>query len=89
MYLNIGNQISVRKSAIVGIFDLDNATWSRWTRDLLSRAERAGQVVNGAEEDIPNAFVLCEENGKQTVYLSALTAPTLQRRAEESGGGEK
>ena len=58
MYLNIGNQISVRKSSIVGIFDLDNATWSRWTRDLLSRAERAGQVVNGAEEDIPNAFVL-------------------------------
>ena len=53
MYLNIGNQISVRKSSIVGIFDLDNATWSRWTRDLLSRAERAGQVVNGAEEDIP------------------------------------
>ena len=87
MYLNIGNQISVRKSAIVGIFDLDNATWSRWTRDLLSRAERAGQVVNGAEEDIPNAFVLCEENGKQTVYLSTLTAPTLQRRAEESWGG--
>ena len=87
MYLNIGNQISVRKSAIVGIFDLDNATWSRWTRDLLSRAERAGQVVNGAEEDIPNAFVLCEENGKQTVYLSALTAPTRQRRAEESWGG--
>ena len=87
MYLNIGNQISVRKSSIVGIFDLDNATWSRWTRDLLSRAQRAGQVVNGAEEDIPNAFVLCEENGKQTVYLTALTAPTLQRRVEESWGG--
>ena len=84
MYLNIGNHISVRKSAIVGIFDLDNATWSRWTRDLLQQAEREGQVVNGALEDIPNAFLLCEESGKQTVYLSALTAPTLLRRAEES-----
>ena len=46
MYLNIGNQISVRKSSIVGIFDLDNATWSRWTRDLLSRADRSGPGVN-------------------------------------------
>ena len=86
MYLNIGNHISVRKSAIVGIFDLDNATWSRWTRDLLSRAERDGQVVNGAMEDLPNAFVLCEEAGKQTVYLSALTAPTLLKRAAEGWG---
>ena len=33
MYLSIGNDMAVRDSSLIGIFDLDNATWSRWTRE--------------------------------------------------------
>ena len=84
MYLHIGNHFMVRKSDILGIFDMDNATWSRWTRDALNRAETAGEVVNGALEEIPNAFLLCQEKGKQKIYLSMLTSQTLMKRAEES-----
>ena len=71
MYLHIGNHFMVRKETILGIFDLDNSSWSRWTRQLLDQAE------------IPNAFLLCEEQGTTTVYLSMLTVQTLQRRAGE------
>ena len=84
MYLSIGNNYMVRKADIIGIFDMDNATWSRRTRQSLSMAEQSGMVVNAALEEIPNAFVLCQEEGGQKIYLSALTAKTLHRRAEEA-----
>jgi hypothetical protein len=83
MFLNIGNGCLIRTSAIVGIFDMDNATWSRWTRRTLETAEQSGALINAAEDEIPNAFILCHEQGKQTVYLSMLTAATLRKRAGE------
>lgn len=84
MFLHIGNNYMVQKAGILGIFDLDNATWSKWTRQALTMAEQSGEVVNAALEDIPNSFVLCAQAGRQVIYLSAVTAPTLQKRAEES-----
>jgi len=42
-------------------------------------AERAGQVINAAE-DIPKSFVVCREDGKTAVYLSQMAASTLLRR---------
>ena len=84
MYVSIGNNCMVRKSDILGIFDLDNATWSKWTRKALNMAEQAGAVVNAALDEIPNSFVLCAQAGRQTIYLSALTAATLARRAEKT-----
>lgn len=74
----------VRKTDILGIFDMDNATWSRWTRHALETAEQNGTLVNAAPDDIPNAFLLCQDRDEQRIYLSALTAATLTRRAEET-----
>ena len=33
MYLSIGNDMAVRDSSIIGIFDLDNTSTSRRTRE--------------------------------------------------------
>ena len=38
MYLSIGSDFSVRDSSILGIFDLDNTSTSKRTREFLSRA---------------------------------------------------
>lgn len=84
MFLHIGNHYMVRKTDIIGIFDMDNSTWSKWTRQALSLAERSGGVINAALDDIPNSFLLCQEGTEQKIYLSMLTVPTLARRAEES-----
>jgi hypothetical protein len=80
MYLHLGSNRVVLQSAIVAVCDLDNTTGSRITRDYLARAEKNGDVVNVAE-DLPKTFVVCEENGKTTVYLSQLAAATLLRRS--------
>ena len=81
MYLNIGNGYLVPTSAVIGIFDMDNATWSRRT---LEAAEQSGDLINPEEDELPNAFVLCWEQNRQKIYLSMLTAATLRKRAGET-----
>ena len=78
-YLHIGGQYVLRRSAVAGIFDMENTTSSRITRELLAAAEKNGEVINAAE-DLPRSFILCEENGERRVYLSQLSPAALSRR---------
>ena len=88
MYLSIGKNTVIRDDELIGIFDLDNCSQSFLTREFLSAAEKAGQVVNAAE-DIPNSFLICagqkgrttEESG--TVYLSQSSSRTLEKRIHQ------
>ena len=85
MYLHIGSSMTVRDSAIVGIFDLDFTTISKHTRAFLKQAEDNGEVVAVAE-DLPRAFVLTEEFGMERVYLTQLSAAAIERRSHEAMG---
>ena len=78
MYLNIGGDMAVRSSAIIGIFDLDNTSVSSRTRDFLSNAEKEGQVVPC--DDLPKSFVLTSEYGFNRVHLTSLNSATLEKR---------
>ena len=64
---------------MVAVCDMDNTTCSRATRELLAAAQRAGEVINAAE-DLPRSFVLCEEGGRRRVWLSSLSTAALSRR---------
>lgn len=79
IYLNLGGGNVVRRSSIVAICDIDNTTCSHATRELLAAAEKAGEVINAAE-DLPRSFVLCEEDGERRVWLSSLSSAALSRR---------
>lgn len=83
MYLHIGNHYYVRKQDIVGIFDMDNSTYSHRTRETLSRAEKEGRLINAAEMEIPNTIVICRDGEKETWYLSMVTVQTLLKRVQE------
>ncbi len=78
MYLPIGGDFAVRQVNILGIFDLDNTSTSKRTREFLARAEKEGMVVPC--DDLPKAFVLTSEYGMIRVYLTALSAATLEKR---------
>ena len=78
MYLSIGNDMAVRDSSLLGIFDLDNTSTSRRTRDFLDSAEKEGQVVPC--DDLPKSFVLTSEYGFTRVHLTALSSATLEKR---------
>ena len=78
MYLNIGNDMAVRDRNIIGIFDMDNTSTSRRTREFLANAEKEGQVVPC--DDLPKSFVLTAEYGMDRIYLTSLGSATLEKR---------
>ena len=78
MYLSIGNDMAVRDRRIIGIFDLDNTSTSRRTREFLEKSEKEGEVVPC--DDLPKSFVLTSEYGFHRVHLTALTPATLEKR---------
>ena len=81
MYLQIGQNTVVREDSVVGIFDIDNTTSSHITRKFLNSAEKAGNLINIAE-DIPKSFIVCTRGDGYTVYLSQLSTATLNKRAQ-------
>lgn len=80
MYLSIGYDFSLRESSIIGIFDLDNTSTSKRTREFLDKAEENGEVVPC--DDLPKSFVLTAEYGFNRVHLTSLNAYTLEKRLE-------
>ncbi len=78
MYLSIGNDMAVRDTSIIGIFDMDNTSTSKRTREFLNRAEQEGEVVPC--DDLPKSFVLTAEYGLHRVHLTALSSATLEKR---------
>ena len=80
MYVNIGGDMAVRDSSIIGIFDLDNTSISHRTQEFLSKAEKEGAVVPC--DDLPKSFVLTAEYGISKLYLTSLNTATLEKRAK-------
>lgn len=82
MYLHLGQDSVVRERTVIGIFDLDNTTSSKITRDFLNRAQREGRVTYVSGE-LPKAFVVTEDRGRDGVWLTQLGSQTLFRRAAD------
>lgn len=82
MYLHLGSNISVRTSEIIGIFDIDNATTAKSTREFLAASEEEGMVIS-VSDDLPKSLVVCCPQGSwQRVYISPLAPATLLGRLE-------
>ncbi len=85
MYLHLGQETIVDSKTIIGIYDMDTTTISKWSRDFLSVAEKEGRVVNVSFE-LPKSFIVCrevkEEKEIETVYISPLSSQTLLKRTQ-------
>ena len=80
-YLYLGQNVVVPKKSVVAVFDLDNSSTSRITREFLAAAEKAGEVADVSGE-LPKSFVLTEDRGTRICYLSQLNSSTLLKRWE-------
>ena len=79
MYLHLGENTVVRADNIIGIFDMDTSTISKWTKDYLSNATKNKRVINVSME-LPKSFVVCNENNEIKVYVSQISSQTLMKR---------
>ena len=79
MYLHLGQNEIVADHRVIGIFDLDKCSYSKKTRDYLSRADQEGVVLD-VSGDIPKSFVVCREGKRTVVYISQISPATLKKR---------
>ena len=83
MYLHLGKDISVPIESIIGVFDMDTSTGSKYTRDFLNAAEREGRLVVVTDE-LPKSAVVCQEHSGVMVYICQLSAKTLEKRVNNN-----
>lgn len=80
MYLELSPDTVIRKKEIIGIFDLDNATVMKNTREYLSAAEKNGQIET-VTYDLPKSFtVTSTDKTRQKIYISKFSPATLLKR---------
>lgn len=82
MYLHLGQNTVITHDEIIGIFDLDNTTVSKKTRDYLSVAEKQGRIQVVSNE-LPKSFIVCNQKDEIKVYLSQISCATLLKRTED------
>jgi len=79
MYLFLGGDVSVWENDVIGVFDMDNTTVAKSTREFLSRTQKENKVIN-VTFDLPKSFCVTEEQGEEKVYISQLAPSTLKKR---------
>ena len=84
MFLYLGEGKYKKLEDIIGIFDMDNASWAYKTREFLDMAQEEGRVI-WVCDDLPRSFVVTD-NGSENwqVYVSQLSSATLMGRAERN-----
>ena len=83
MYLHLGNDAIVKKSDIIGVFDMDNTTISKQGRKFLTIAEQNKEVFY-TNDDLPKSYIVTNNNKQNRVYVSSLSSNTLLKRANSS-----
>lgn len=81
MYMHLGNETAINLKSVTGVFDLENTTIGRDTKAFLDRAAKENRIVNVSME-MPKSFIVCMEHGRETVYISQISAATLRKRAK-------
>lgn len=81
MYLHLGNDIIIKKKGIVGIYDMENTTISKRTREFLSASEKSGRLTYTTME-LPKSFIVYDTGDYFHVYVSQISTQTLIKRCD-------
>lgn len=80
MILHAGNDVVLREDDIIGIFDIENTSVSKYTKEFLRSKQQKGRVTDITFE-IPKSFIVTVKDNKERVYLSQLAPATLKKRS--------
>ena len=81
MFLHVGNNKNIRTSSVIGIFDMDNTTIARQSRDFLAYAQKNNMVIDICD-DLPKSYIVTNRNGDTKVYISSVSSRTIYKRAK-------
>lgn len=72
---------------IVAIFDIENASTSKTTREFLASAGKAKRVISCSYE-LPKSFVVTlDKDFTERIYISAISPSTLKKRLKNITSG--
>ena len=80
MYLNIGQETVIVDKDILGIFDLDNTTVSKSTREYINTASKNGECITVSFEELPKSFIVTTKGENKKIYISPLNTSTIFKR---------
>jgi hypothetical protein len=83
MYLHLGRDIVVNLNDVIGIFDMDNTTVARSSREFLTRVQERGNVIDVTDE-LPKSYIVVQNGYETKVYISSISPATLLKRAKSS-----
>jgi hypothetical protein len=78
MFLHLGNNVVVNTNSIIGIFDIENTSTSQMTKNFLSNTKNK-KIIN-VNYEMPKTFVVCEEDGVESIYITSIATSTLKKR---------
>lgn len=82
MFVNLENEISIKKSEIIGIFNLDTASVSPVTKDFLKKAGADMKIVY-ASKRVPESFILSDNGFTESVCMSSFAVDTVLGRVKK------
>ena len=77
MYIYLGSDVTVHKSDVIGIFDIEKTSVVRSVNDYLSRCQKSGNIYY-VSLDMPKSFVVCDS----CVYVTNVGTATLRKRGK-------
>lgn len=81
MFIHLGNDAVINGDNIVAVFDMDNTTTARQSREFLAKAQKDG-IVADICDDLPKSYIIANEDGKTKVYISSVSSRTIAKRAK-------
>lgn len=80
MLIHIGNEISIKSSDVVAIFDIENTSTGSITREFLNHASDTCKIVN-VSYNMPKSFIICQNSrGNKILYITNVSVNTLKNR---------
>ena len=83
MYIHLGCETVVRAADIIGIFDIENTSVSKNTREYLAGAGKRNSAVT-VSYDMPKSFIVAVEDMKERVYISSVSSASLIKRGKSN-----
>lgn len=80
MYLELGQETVITDKNILGIFDLDNTTVSKATREYINTASKNGECITVSFEELPKSFVVTDDGSERKIYISPFNTSTIFKR---------
>ena len=84
MYLHLGNGYVAKETEIIGIFDIENTSIGKYTKEFLEKEQKSGRIIN-TTYDMPKSYIIESKN----TFISGISTATLRKRAGGGSGKKK